>query len=385
MDLCGIKNKENICKRIAKKLVCAFKRIPVYFYVILALTAVCAIIELLCSKSVAVADWINYNVSSVFRFVLATISGIVPFSIAETLIISIPILLLFAIIYIIVLAVKCKKDKMKSLFFKLLSALLMMYVLFTLTLGIGYDASGVESIIGVEKKDVTATELFQTAKILAEKASECSKNVRYGSNGASVMPYSLSHLNDKLNDAYKSVSESYGGIRHFYSNVKPVALSKAMSYTHVTGVYTFFTGEANLNIAFPDYSAVYTQAHEMSHQRGFAKEDECNFMAFIVCTASDDEYIQYCGYVNLLEYVISALYKADERLYRELWWYINDDVTGEYLAYNSFYSDYQESTVSKVSTSINDGYLKSQGEEDGAKSYGRVVDLAVAYLLYGDN
>ncbi len=384
MELGEIKNKENIFKRISKKLIAWLKSLPLYFYVILSLTVVCAFVELACAKSSAVADWVNYNVSSVLRFVLAKLSGIVPFSIAETLIISIPVLLLVVIIYITVLAVKCAKDKMKALFFKLLSALLTMYVLFTLTLGIGYDATGVEGIIDVEKKDVTATELYETAKILATKASECSKNVSYGSNGASVMPYSLSELNDKLNDAYKSVAQTYGGIRHFYSRVKPVALSKAMSYTHITGVYTFFTGEANLNIAFPDYSTAYTQAHEMSHQRGFAKEDECNFMAFIVCTASDDEYIQYCGYVNLLEYVISALYNADKRLYQELWWYINDDVTGEYLAYNSFYSDYQESTVSKVSTSINDGYLKIQGEEDGAKSYGRVVDLAVAYLLYGD-
>ena len=41
---------------------------------------------------------------------------------------------------------------------------------------------------------------------------------------------------------------------------------------------------------------------------------------------------------------------------------------------------YKESTASKVSGTVNNSYLQSQGESAGLRSYGMVVDLAVAYF-----
>ena len=91
-----------------------------------------------------------------------------------------------------------------------------------------------------------------------------------------------------------------------------------MTYTHISGVYTFFTGEANINVNFPDYTTPFTSAHELSHQRGIGPEDEANFMAFLVCIESDDTYIKYSGYMEVFEYVISALYKTDKDKYYSL-------------------------------------------------------------------
>ena len=52
----------------------------------------------------------------------------------------------------------------------------------------------------------------------------------------------------------------------------------------------------------------------MAHQRGIAREDEANFIAFLVCMASDDPYIRYSGYLEVYEYVASSLY-SDDRSY----------------------------------------------------------------------
>jgi hypothetical protein len=45
---------------------------------------------------------------------------------------------------------------------------------------------------------------------------------------------------------------------------------------------------------------------------------------------------------------------------------------------HAFFDKYRESTVSEVSGAINNSYLQLQGTE-GTRSYGLVVDLAVAY------
>jgi hypothetical protein len=151
-----------------------------------------------------------------------------------------------------------------------------------------------------------------------------------------------------------------------------------MSYMHITGVYSFFTGEANVNVNFPDYTIPYTAAHELAHQRGIAREDEANFIAYLVCISSDDAYIRYSGYLNLYEYVASALYRADPDLYFDLRDQLPSAVRYELIAYSEFFDQFRDSTVGEISNAVNDLYLKGNGTE-GTQSYGLVVDLAVAY------
>ena len=53
-------------------------------------------------------------------------------------------------------------------------------------------------------------------------------------------------------------------------------------------------------------------------------------------------------------------------------------VRAEMQAYSAFFDKYRDSTASKVSETVNNTSLILQGTE-GTKSYGMVVDLAVAY------
>jgi hypothetical protein len=81
----------------------------------------------------------------------------------------------------------------------------------------------------------------------------------------------------------------------------------------------------------------------------------------------------------MYEYISSALYKADKELYSAARKLLDQNVRAELAAYSKFFNKYRESTASKVSNKVNDVYLKAQGTV-GKKSYGMVVDLAVAYF-----
>ena len=214
---------------------------------------------------------------------------------------------------------------------------------------------------------------------LAYELNSMVDEISYLEDGFSEMPYTVSQMNGKLIEAYEKVCEKYGFIQSLHSRVKPVMLSEAMSYTHITGVYTYFTGEANLNVNFPDYTLPYTAAHELAHQRGIAREDEANFIAFLVCNESDDPYIRYSGYLNLYEYVASAL-RSNTEAYKRVRASLDSNITGEMRAYSAFFDKYRHSTAGKVSETVNNTYLQVQGTV-GTKSYGMVVDLAVAYFL----
>ena len=147
----------------------------------------------------------------------------------------------------------------------------------------------------------------------------------------------------------------------------------------MSGLYTYMTGEANLNTNFPDSTLPFTMAHEMAHQRGIAREDEANFVAFLVTMESDDPYIQYSGYYEILKYFINTLYAADQELFKEIYAHMDKKLVNEILAFNEFFKPYQNSAAATVTETINDAYQQIQGVEEGIQSYGLVVDLTVAY------
>ena len=51
----------------------------------------------------------------------------------------------------------------------------------------------------------------------------------------------------------------------------------------------------------------------------------------------------------------------------------------ERIAFSKFFDKYRENTVADISEATNNAYLQSQGATQGTRSYGMVVDLAVAY------
>ena len=85
----------------------------------------------------------------------------------------------------------------------------------------------------------------------------------------------------------------------------------------------------------------------------------------------------------MYEYVMSALGGADIERYIEARYSLPRSVSGELTAYSKFYDKYRDSAASEVSETVNDTFLKLHGTE-GVKSYGMVVDLAVAYYKTHD-
>ena len=356
------------------------ERLPVWCFICYGIALLALLIYLIARISPAFADFFNQNVSEVFRRTLAALSNLVPFSIGEGLLLLLPVGFGLTVWY----AAKYRCDTWRSTwsFVGILAAVICMLLsMFVFTFATGYHGRTLDQKLELEQKEVSAEELYQTALILAEKINEEHANIAYGADGFSVMPYSLPDMNDKLLAAYDTFCAEHDFIDHYDTRLKPVMLSELMNYTHITGVYSYFTGEANIDIAFPDYTIPYTAAHELAHQRGIAREDEANMVAFLVCMESEDAYVRYCAYTNMFEYVANALYRADRDLYTKARSALPADVKGEMSAYASFFSKYQNSAAGSVSGAVNDTFLKFQGTE-GTASYGMVVDLTVAYYKH---
>ena len=354
------------------------RRIPLFSKILLGIAGFCGILYILFLFIPAFSDLFNKYVSPIIRAFLSYQTTWIPFSLAEMLLILIPVI----IVVVVGIGAKYYSDSWRNVgVFCVIMISIVSYVFSTYALGFvpAYHGSTLDQKLGIDKQAVSAAELEETALILAEALREESKYVIYNGEGFSVMPYGYNELNDKLMDAYEKACEKYDFISPLHSNIKEVMLSEPMTYTHISGVYTFFTGEANLNVNFPDYVLPYTAAHEFAHQRGIAREDEANFVAFLVCMESDDHYIRYSAYLNLYEYVSNALYSANYEAYTNTYYKLPYGAMTDMIAYANFFKKYQKTVVSDVSGAVNDTFLNFNGVEEGSKSYGMVVDLAVAY------
>ena len=357
------------------------KRMPLFALIFFGIGGASLILYLIFLISPAFSDFFNRYISSVVRAALAYATRPFPFSFGEFLLLLSPVFFVGIVAY----GIKRYADTWRDVFIycgALLSVVALVLSVFVLGFAPAYRGTTLDEKLGLDRREVSAEELYETALILSEKMDGELDNILYNNaSGFSVMPYGYGEMNDKLIAAYGKVCDEHDFVQRLDSKLKPVMLSRLMSYTHITGIYSFFTGEANINVDFPDYTLPYTAAHELSHQRGIAREDEANFMAFLVCSASDDPYVRYSGYINLYEYVLSALYSASPTLYFEAINAASVKVRMEMAAYSTFFQRYSQSTVADVSGAVNDTFLKLHGSSEGVKSYGMVVDLAVAYFI----
>lgn len=355
------------------------KYIPVFSIVFFALFLVCVIFAAIAERSPAFAEGFVGSVGYVARRVLSFLTGILPFSLAELLLMLSPLFIAF-IIALVVRTVKSRAEAVRF-FAAILSFVFLLYASYVCTLGISYKTPTLESYLQLDECEITADNLSDAMLTLAAEAQTVLDDIEYADDGASLCDKSLDYISAQICAAYDRLKEDYPElpIKNFESRAKPVLMSRGMSAFEILGVYTFFTGESNINTYYPDYTMPFTVAHEFAHQRGIGRENEANFIAFLVCIRAEDPYIRYSGYVNMYEYLASSLGRTDREALSAVYKETDSRIIGEMLAYSEFYSENKNELLSKISDIANDIYLKNQGTE-GIISYGLVTKLCIYYF-----
>ncbi|MCQ2770531.1 MAG: DUF3810 domain-containing protein [Clostridia bacterium] len=365
---------KDTCKRIKEYF-------PIWAWVCVALMLVSFIAWSIIVRSVAFSEFLNRTTGRAIRFILTQLTNIFPFSFVEFIIFASPILLAL----LIILIVRKAKQSKKSLI-RFLSLILSIACVIFSGFIFGYESSyygvSIEENVGMVRRDISPYELRTAALKLQELILEDMDDVYFLGDGSSVMPYTFKAMNDILNEDISAFCEKYPAYQNMYSRSKFLITSEPFTYTHLSGVYSFFTGEANVNNNYPDFIVISTTAHEMMHQRGVGKEEEADFAAFLICTNSKDPYIRYSGHLEIYRDVIAQLSRADQDLWREVRMAEDSRIRAELTSFSKFFDKYRENKVANVTDAVNNAYIQSQNQPLGVQSYGLVVDLAVNYILY---
>ena len=353
----------------------AKRKIPKIFYISLALFFVTTLLLVISRRSVAFADIINDSISSPYRRFMAGFADLFPFSIFELLVVLSP-LLIGLLIWRFIVVFKRGYGRVRLLL-SVLSIALILYSGNTLALGISYNTTGVDERLDLPSVTVDEAKLYDAAKELCLEVNSISAKIGLG-NGQSYSGYSMDELSEKICKSYAALSEKYGYPASFSSRAKGVDALHFMSYLSLGGIYTYYTGESNVNTDYPDFDVAFTAAHELAHQRGVLPENEANFMAYLALSQSDDDYLRYSAALNMFSYVGTALWRTNPDAYYEILSELSVGARADLIASSAVTQKYGDTVFSDISNLVNDLFLKSNGT-DGVVTYGRVVTLYMAY------
>ena len=321
--------------------------------------------------------------------IISTITGIFPFSIAEILIVTLPIFIVVIIIRFIIKVIMEKSSRSERLFkggLNILCTASIILFLFTILAGINYYRYPFSKYSNLEIRNSSLEELYALTESLALQANELRAQIPQ-TDEAGVFRLSMSNheLAKIATAAFKALSEDYPILGGYYGAPKPIVLSELMSRTEITGIFIPFTMEANVNVAVPDYTVPATMLHELAHLRGFMREDEANFLAYLAGLKSDNSEFGYSSTMQALIIAGNALYGQDTDLYFELRDLYSEGVLKDIKANSEYWVQYEDTVISTVSNKINDTYLKANAQTDGVKSYGRMLDLVLAKYREDNN
>ena len=313
------------------------------------------------------------------------LASLFPFSIGEICLIALVLLIVYALIKSIVKTIcslikKTSKPFMPLIRFimGLLTAALCALILFIWGGGLNYNAYTIAEKENLVLQEHTPQELYELTVYFIENANSIRSQLEEDEDGAVLDRRSFSELCDAAQKGFDTIEGQYGMATGYFTKAKPAILSLWMCYTNITGIFPYIAPEPIINTMTPDSSLHSTICHEMAHQRAIAREDEANFISFMACMNTGDPYYIYSGYYMATIHCLNALYSVNYQLWTEAWQTMSDGMRKDISAANEFWKQF-ETPVADISDSVNNAYLQANHIKDGVASYGRLVDLLLAF------
>lgn len=235
------------------------------------------------------------------------------------------------------------------------------------------------------------SEITLVRDYVVEQANALSVTFDRDEKGYLVYPASFT---DEAKAQMQRLGEKFDVLSGYYPDPKGLAISGFYSQQYIMGYYFPFSMEANYNRQMYLTNIPVTMCHELSHLKGFIREDEANFIGYLACVDSGDPLFRYSAYLSVIGYLDRDFFRAvgeDSEVYlshpvindlvvedrkfltQETWEKVEDNAV------------LKTETVKQAADVFLDTTLTLNGVEDGRISYSRVVDLLLQYydgILY---
>jgi hypothetical protein len=259
-------------------------------------------------------------------------------------------------------------------------SLLSVLIIFQGVWGLNYHQPKLLKQLSLESQAVEAEELIFLLNAEIIEMTHLRKSLLITSENVVTTDKNVQDLMAQSLADYNRASDLYDFIDKPSSPPKPIASSLLFSYSGVSGIYNPFTGEANVNQLNSIYMLPAVALHELAHQQGIAREDEANFLAYLIAITSESEFSQYSGRFMILIHGLNNLKKIDPGSHRAIYENLPLGIKNDLRAHSQLWNGY-DSPLDELQDTMNDEYLKANGMVNGIGSYSEVINLYVAWAI----
>ncbi|MET3539117.1 DUF3810 domain-containing protein [Chryseobacterium limigenitum] len=161
------------------------------------------------------------------------------------------------------------------------------------------------------------------------------------------------------------------------NSFKPSLFKNVMSFTGILGYYNPFTAEAQYNSELPSTFIPFTSAHESSHQLGFAREQEANFVGYLIGIKSKNLELRYSTEYFTLKSLLRFIVENDPEFVKSILKNYSAGMKRDRSYEKSFILSHQ-GWVDDFFGFTNNLFLKSN-QQEGAVTYSYFIDLLLNY------
>jgi uncharacterized protein DUF3810 len=310
--------------------------------------------------------------------VLTNVTGWMPFSIAEGVIVLLTVKGVIAAARGIMRALRSPAPfrALGDGVLRMAIAVGAAYLAFLLLWGLNYQREPLATGAGLAMAAPLPGELAAACAELIAQSEDLRASVEEDGSGIAIVRGGIPGALSRASLGYEALDDQWPVVAGEAIRAKRVLLSSVLAHLGISGIFIPFTGEANVNTTLPEWTLPFVAAHEVAHQRGFAREDEANFLAYASSARHPDPAARYSAALEGSLFLLAALRVSDPQAHQALNTRRGPAVRRDLEALEAWRRRY-EGRAAAVHEKVNDAYLRAQGQ-DGVATYGRMVDLLLA-------
>lgn len=365
--------------------------------ILIGIFAVLILINALSWISTAFSDFYVEKIYPIYSAIPVFLTGLIPFSIGEIMVIFCVLFGIGGIISVIVITIVKHRDS--DAFTRILTKTLRLtswilcYIFTTETLGcfVMYHCTPFSERY-FEPVEHNEELLLDTLSAFSVRISELCEGFERDEQGYIVLD---SDPCDDCRAAMKKLGGEYSQLGGYYPRAKRVLNSFFMSQEGIIGLYIPFAFEATYNRDIQPIAAPATICHELAHLKGIIQEDEASFVAIVAGLKHGDNALKYSACIDAFYYLYKNAQPLKGTEYEDRLWESVAPVpqivwdkdlgsyTEDYWEKNKHKEIIPTETVSAISDALTDANLTLNGVSDGINSYNRVVELLMDYHANG--
>lgn len=312
---------------------------------------------------------LHYDFFTAQKNIHVSIFSAIPFSVGDIFYTCLSIYLIYLAYRLI--SHRNKKETVKKIF----TTINLLYCAYQVFWGLLYFQPSISSKL--RKEQISDKEMKIFAEYLLSRCKDERAMVTEDENGVFTIK-DIDHIQSIIQKTEQKIPvEFYPKQKNIPISSKSSLFSGIMSYTGILGYYNPFSAEAQYNKNLPSTALPFTIGHETAHQLGFAREQEANFISYLLCNESKQNELLYSAHFYTLKCLILEIKSRDPKYTQQIINNFSEGMKRDLEAERRFYKEHQ-SFLHILFEKTNDWFLKAN-QQEGSITYSYFTQLIMRY------